>query len=149
MSGNPIAFQADAFQNDAFQTGDISSVVSPSGGWTRGNYAFLDYHARRDALRREERDLALKSRQRKTIRKATERIAGGLAEDIPPATAQSDMVAAIVASDAYQAAVNALAVKDVARRQAIADYVMRVILMRIMELREEDDAIAVFLLMGD
>ena len=145
----PAIFESTIFDASIFETGDTAAVVQPSGGWTRGNYAFLDYHARRDALRREERDLALKSRQRKTIRKVTERLSGGLAEAMPAGTAQTDIVAAIVASDSYRAAVDALAIKDAERRKAIADYVMRAILLRIMELREEDDAIAVSLLMGD
>ena len=119
-------------------TPPVTTTVTPTGGW---DLSFLNRQRSKDDIRRERERLGIVPKQAKKI----ERLADKLADDLPPEPNQ--MLVQIMASKEFNKLLQAFAQRDAERRAKIANFVAQLMLIRILQEREEEEAAIVTLLM--
>jgi hypothetical protein len=104
MAGSPAAFDAGAFENEAFQTGEAASTtVTPTGGW-RAPPGF-DRHETAEMRRLERERLGIIPKQQRAIDRAAVKIAA-----MPPPVTQGGLLdaPAVMAAPAFDRLLAAL-----------------------------------------
>lgn len=116
-------------------------AVTPTGGWKNWRSIYKREQTK-DEIRRERERLGIVPRQARKI----ERVADDLVDRID-AYEPNAIVAQITASQEFSALLDALAKRDAERREMIAQFAANLILTRILQDREQEEAAIVTLFM--